>query len=152
MWQKVLALHEMNHCDKIQKDVRKFAMDNLIFSLQSVIPVFLVMIVGYCLSKCKIIDQSFVGQVGWIMAGSLYKVVITPLAFVIPMTWLGFSSEQIATAFVLFSVPSAMNAYIVTKKMGGDGEPGAAVIVAAMFLPVLTMPAGIWLIRSAGII
>ncbi|MBE7720835.1 MAG: AEC family transporter [Lacrimispora celerecrescens] len=96
--------------------------------------------------------SAFAGRMKWIVLGSLYKVVMTPLIFVIPMVWAGFESEQIATAFVLFSVPSAMNAYIVTKKMGGDDELGAAVIVATMLLSVITMPVGIWLIKSVGII
>lgn len=96
--------------------------------------------------------SAFVGKAKWICLGTLYKTVFMPMAFVVPMMRLGFNSEQIVTTFVLFAVPSAMNVYIVTKKMGGDEELGAAIIVATMLLSVITMPAGIWLIKSMGIV
>ena len=40
-----------------------------------------------------------------------------------------------------------MNVYIVTKKMGGDGELGAAIITVSMLLSAVTLPMGIWVIK-----
>ena len=66
--------------------------------------------------------SSFAGRGTWIGFGAIYKVVVTPLVFAVPMQWMGFNPEQIVTAFVMFAVPSAMNVYMVTKKMGGDKQ------------------------------
>ena len=93
---------------------------------------------GTCIDKCRF--------------GAIYKVVVTPLVFAVPMQWMGFNPEQIVTAFVMFAVPSAMNVYIVTKKMGGDGELGAAIITVSMLLSAVTLPMGIWVIKTLGII
>ncbi len=95
---------------------------------------------------------AFAGRGAWIVLAAVYKVVVNPLLFVAPMVWLGFNSEQIVTAFVMFAVPSAMNAYILTKKMGGDGELGAAIITVSMMLSAITLPAGILIIKYMGII
>lgn len=96
--------------------------------------------------------SSFAGRGTWIGFGAIYKVVVTPLVFAVPMQWMGFNPEQIVTAFVMFAVPSAMNVYIVTKKMGGDGELGAAIITVSMLLSAVTLPMGIWVIKTLGII
>jgi len=96
--------------------------------------------------------SAFAGRGAWIMFGAVYKVVVTPLLFAVPMLWLGFTPEQMVTAFVMFAVPSAMNVYIVTKKMGGDGELGAAVITVSMLLSAVTLPAGIWWLRFMGMV
>lgn len=96
--------------------------------------------------------SSFAGRGTWIGFGAIYKVVVTPLVFAVPMQWMGFSTEQIVTAFVMFAVPSAMNVYIVTKKMGGDGELGAAIITVSMLLSAVTLPVGIWVMKSLGVI
>ena len=66
--------------------------------------------------------------------------------------WLGFNTEQIATVFVTMAVPTALNAYIMTKKMGGDGEMCAGVILASMLLSVITLPGGIWLLRTLAVL
>lgn len=96
--------------------------------------------------------SSFAGRGLWIGFGAIYKVVVTPLVFAVPMLWMRFSPEQIVTAFVMFAVPSAMNVYIVTKKMDGDGELGAAIITVSMLLSAVTLPVGIWAIRTVGVI
>ena len=82
------------------------------------------------------------------------KEVLTPAMRkrIIKLLKKGFSPEQIVTAFVMFAVPSAMNVYIVTKKMGGDGELGAAIITVSMLLSAVTLPMGIWVIKTLGII
>lgn len=87
-----------------------------------------------------------------ILAAALFKTVAQPLVCVAAAVWLGFTAEQIATVYVAMAVPTALNAYIMTKKMGGDGEMCAGVILASMLLSVVTLPGGIWLLRTLAIL
>lgn len=87
-----------------------------------------------------------------ILAAALFKTAAQPLVCVAAAVWLGFNTEQIATVFVTMAVPTALNAYIMTKKMGGDGEMCAGVILASMLLSVITLPGGIWLLRTLAIL
>ena len=65
---------------------------------------------------------------------------------------LGMSQEEIVTIYVLFGTPCAMNVYIMTKSMGGDDGTAASIIVSSVLLSILTMTAGIFLLRTAGIV
>lgn len=87
-----------------------------------------------------------------ILTSALFKTVLQPLVCVAAAVWLGFGAEQIATVFVVMAVPTALNAYIMTKKMGGDGEMCAGIILASMLLSVVTLPAAIWLLRTLAIL
>jgi len=87
-----------------------------------------------------------------ILLASLYKLVLQPLIFIPIAIFLGFNSEQIIVLFVLFSVPAAMNVYIMTKKMKGDGELASGIIVSTVFLSVITLPVGIFVLRALEIL
>lgn len=86
-----------------------------------------------------------------LMAGVL-KVVFQPLLFVPLAIALGFSTEEVVTMYVMLAVPTALNAYIVTRKLGGDAETAAGTVVATVLLSVLTIPIGIVLLKGAGVI
>ena len=96
--------------------------------------------------------DALVKNLKYIVNASIIKAVIQPLIIVPIAILLGFNSEQIATIFVLFSVPTAMNAYIMAKKLGGDGELSAGIIVLTVILSVVTMPIGAFILKSFGLI
>lgn len=87
-----------------------------------------------------------------ILLASLYKLVLQPLIFIPIAMLLDFNPEQIVVLFVLFSVPAAMNVYIMTKKMGGDSELASGIIVSTVFLSVITLPVGIFTLRTLKIL
>lgn len=87
-----------------------------------------------------------------ILGACLYKLVIQPLLFIPLALMFGFNQEEIVVLFVLFSVPTAMNVYIMTKKMGGDSDLGSGIIVMSVLLSVITLPTGIFVLKGIGIV
>ena len=65
---------------------------------------------------------------------------------------LGLTHEELLVLFVLFGVPAAANVYIVTRKMGGDAQLASGIIVVSVLLSMFTLTAGVFLLRTAGIV
>ena len=90
---------------------------------------------------------------GRLMRTSLFfKLIFGPLVMTTLAIFMGMNQEEIVTIYVLFGVPSAMNVFIVTKSMGGDDGIAANIIVSSVFLSVITMAIGIFMLRSFGVV
>lgn len=81
-------------------------------------------------------------NVKFITSAALFKVILQPLLFVPLAIFLGFSSEEIVTIYVLMATPTAMNAYILTKKLGGDDLLAGGIILATVALSAIILPVG----------
>lgn len=92
------------------------------------------------------------GEYGKIISMALYKTVFQPLIFMTLAIKMDFSVEAIVTLFILFATPSANNVYVLTKKMGGDADLAASITVVSLILTIITLPIGISLLGSAGIL
>lgn len=77
----------------------------------------------------------------------LQPLIIVPLAFL-----LGLGSNAVLVLFVVFGVPAAANVYIVTKKMGGDADLASGIIVVSVIMSLFTMTAGIFILRTLGVV
>lgn len=86
------------------------------------------------------------------LIGGIYKVLIQPLIFIPLAIFLNFTSEEIVTLFVLFAAPTATNVYIMTKSMGGDAELGSSIIIVSLLMSILTLPVGVFLLKSIGVL
>lgn len=62
-------------------------------------------------------------------------------------TYLGLPGMAISVAVLLFSVPTAPSAYILSRQMGGDHDGMAAIITVQTCLSFITLPLTIWLLR-----
>ena len=62
-------------------------------------------------------------------------------------TSLGLSGMAMAVAVLLFSVPTAPSAYILSRQMGGDHDSMSAIITVQTCLSFITLPLTIWLVR-----
>jgi predicted permease len=62
-------------------------------------------------------------------------------------TYLGLSGMALSVAVLLFSVPTAPSAYILSRQMGGDHDSMAAIITVQTCLSFITLPLTIWLLR-----
>ena len=100
----------------------------------------------------RMVGNSAKGKGGLIRLALLFKLVLGPLVMTCVAVLLGMSQEEIVTISVLFGTPCAMNVYIMTKSMGGDDGTAASIIVSSVLLSILTMTAGIFLLRTAGIV
>lgn len=96
--------------------------------------------------------DALVRNLKYIINAAVLKVIIQPLIIVPFALIMGFNSEEIATILVLFTTPTALNAYIMAKKLGGDGELSAGIIVLTVILTVITIPAGTFVLKSLGYI
>lgn len=96
--------------------------------------------------------NSFLKNIRYIINASIFKVIIQPLIFVSLAIYLRFSSEEIVTIYVLMAAPTAMNAYIVTKKFGGDDLLAAGIILATVMLSAIILPIGAIILRLLQII
>lgn len=61
-------------------------------------------------------------------------------------TSLGLSGMAAGVAVLLFSVPTAPSAFILSRQMGGDHDSMAAIITAQTCLSFVTLPLTIWLL------
>lgn len=62
-------------------------------------------------------------------------------------TSMGLSGMAQAVAVLLFSVPTAPSAYILSRQMGGDPDSMSAIITAQTCLSFITLPLTIWLLQ-----
>ena len=85
-----------------------------------------------------------------ILIASFLKLVFAPVLYTLLAYIFGFRGEQLVALYVFFGVPSAANVYIMTYQMGGDGELGAGIVMSTSILSVLTLTAGIFLMKTFG--
>lgn len=62
-------------------------------------------------------------------------------------TTLGLSGMAAGVAVLLFSVPTAPSAFILSRQMGGDHDSMALIITVQTCLSFVTLPLTIWLLR-----
>ncbi|MFZ2950099.1 MAG: AEC family transporter, partial [Desulfuromonadaceae bacterium] len=62
-------------------------------------------------------------------------------------TYLGLTGMALSVTVLLFSVPTAPSAYILSRQMGGDHDSMAAIITVQTCLSFVTLPLTIWLLR-----
>lgn len=61
-------------------------------------------------------------------------------------TYLGLSGMALTVVVLLFSVPTAPSAYILSRQMGGDHDSMAAIITVQTCVSFITLPLTIWLL------
>lgn len=78
------------------------------------------------------------------------KLVVNPLLWVALGLALGLTDRQLVTAVVCAAMPTAVNTFIVTRRMGGDGDLVGGAVVVSHLLSMVTMPVAIFLMKTAG--
>lgn len=96
--------------------------------------------------------DAFFRNFRYILSASFFKVILQPLVFVPVAILLGFSAEKIVTVFIMLAAPTALNSYIMTRKLGGDAELGAGIIVMTVLISIIIIPAGTFLLKLTGIL
>lgn len=81
-----------------------------------------------------------------LMASSTVQFLCKPLIAWGLATSLGLTGMALAVAVLLFSVPTAPSAYILSRQMGGDHDSMAAIITVQTCLSFITLPLTIWLL------
>jgi malonate transporter and related proteins len=81
-----------------------------------------------------------------LVVSSTVQFVCKPLIAWSLATYMGLSGMALGVAVLLFSVPTAPSAYILSRQMGGDYDSMSAIITAQTCLSFFTLPVTIWLI------
>lgn len=81
-----------------------------------------------------------------LMASSSVQFLCKPLIAWGLAATLGLTGVALSVAVLLFSVPTAPSAYILSRQMGGDHDSMAAIITAQTCLSFVTLPLTIWLL------
>jgi predicted permease len=74
---------------------------------------------------------------------SVLKLAVTPLVAVSLGRLLGLSGTSLAVIACCASVPSASNAYVLARQMGGDAPLMAQILALETLLAIITMPIAI---------
>lgn len=96
--------------------------------------------------------REFLDHLWLSVKAALLKVIIQPLLFVPLAVWLKFTAEEVVTIYVMLAVPTALNTYIMTRKLNGDERVAAGTIVATILLSIVTIPIGIVILKGAGVL
>lgn len=82
-----------------------------------------------------------------LLVTSTVQFLCKPLVAWGSATYLGLSGMALSVVVLLFSVPTAPSAYILSRQMGGDHDSMAAIITVQTCLSFITLPLTIWLLR-----
>ena len=83
---------------------------------------------------------------------SAVKLLVMPALLAVMATAAGLTAEQTVTLTIAGAMPSAVNVYIITGKMGGDAELACGAVVVTHLLSLFTMTAIVFALRTAGLI
>ncbi|MGB0467210.1 MAG: AEC family transporter [Pontibacterium sp.] len=103
--------------------------------------------IGGSLSIKSLRDTS--GMAFWATAA---KLVIIPVILTLGAGLVGFEGQDLAMLFILFGCPTAAASFVMAKSTGGNAQLAANIILTTTLGSVLSLSAGIYLLRVWGII
>lgn len=103
------------------------------------------LVVGAGLSLKSALTPS---PVVWVASAA--KLAALPAITIGWATLFGLSGIAFETAILCAAVPTAVNGYVMARKMGGDAPLFASIHTVQTALSMATIPAFIWLVRAGG--
>ena len=79
-----------------------------------------------------------------------FCVLIRPLIAIPILHMLSFTYEEFIVGLVLFTTPCAANSYVMTRKMGGDGDFAAKSILSSFLINIFSYPIIIYILQQFG--
>ncbi|MEH6630882.1 MAG: AEC family transporter [Halopseudomonas aestusnigri] len=83
-----------------------------------------------------------------LLVGLVGKLVLTPVVMAGWAIWFGISGVSISVLMVCAAVPTAMNGYLLAKKMGGDAELYAATSTVQTVVSFISIPLVLWFVKA----
>ena len=80
------------------------------------------------------------------------KLLLMPAIWAAMGIAAGLPAEQLVTLIIVGAMPAAVNVYIITDKMGGDGALACTALVVTHLVPLFTMTGIVFAMRTAGLI
>lgn len=85
-------------------------------------------------------------------SASAYKIVFIPLVFTYAAYLTGFRGEMLGIIFFLFSSPTAIASFIMAEAMGSNGKLAGNIILISTLSSVVTITAGLVILKSFNLI
>lgn len=83
---------------------------------------------------------------------SMARILLVPLIVVPAAYFIGFRGADIGVLFFLFASPAAVSSYVMSKAMDCDADLSASVILMTTLGSVITLSAGIYILKAIGLI
>ena len=96
--------------------------------------------------------ESLRGRVGLAVASSACKTIVVPALAVLAAMAFGFTGTALGCVFIVFGGPAAVSSYIMAKQMKSDHELASQILLISTLMSLFTMFAGIFILRSVGLI
>ncbi len=68
------------------------------------------------------LSMSKVSKKAYLISAVILRLVLIPLAFVIPAAFMGFRGQEMCALLILFAAPIAVSSYPMAVAMGADGD------------------------------
>ena len=86
------------------------------------------------------------------VSATVAKQVLIPSIVLLIAVLLGFRGGELGAIFILFMAPTAISSYIMAKNMHSDDQLAAQILILTTLTSCLTLTAGIFLLRSLGLL
>ena len=96
--------------------------------------------------------HGFDAKFKYAMIGSVIKVAVMPLVFIVLAVVFGFRDYDLAVIVMLFGVPSAVVGYAMAAQMGGDTYIAGTIVVFSTIMSAVTLTAFIYVLRAMGLL
>jgi predicted permease len=85
------------------------------------------------------------------VVASLLKIFFAPLILTIIAFYLGYSGITLVIMFIIFGCPTAVATYVMAGAMGCNSRLAGDIVALTTMGSVLTLSAGLYILKSAGI-
>lgn len=85
--------------------------------------------------------KKFWSHIRYIIPIATVRLIVIPLLVV-------SIGAALACVFIFFAAPTAVNCYILSGRMGGDGELAGDTVLATSCFSTITLTVGIFLLRT----
>ena len=103
--------------------------------------------IGGSLSLAEIKSPSVIA-----LSASAFKIVLTPLVLTFGAYLLNYTGEDLGTMFILFACPTAIVSFVMAEAMGVNGKLAGNIIVISTLASIVTISAGLFILRTYGLI
>jgi len=86
------------------------------------------------------------------LTATLLKIVVVPLAVLIVAYFLGFRGVDLGVLFILFASPTAISSFVMAKAMDCDADLSAGIVLMTTIGSVMTLSAGIFILKTLALI
>lgn len=92
------------------------------------------------------------GRLGFALGASIGKTVVVPVIVVLAALLLGFRGVELGIVFIIFGGPTAVSSYIMAKEMKSDHELAGQILLISTLMSILTLFAGIFILKEMSLI